>query len=214
MQSHAGFQFHGTLSDVVSSHPSFQHVVPGREMLQTISARCVCFLKIWRLQDEDGPAHSLVNFTMNGDCARFIENDRGRFFVFAITAQIEPFNFRIGKDVMVGVVHIRKLDRRADQDRQEVRRERDVLLRHLGRRFGVLLLGVKIALQINYRRRRIDWGHRNIVARRVALIEAAIERRLRQLNGAFNDCLSPNGSGSEADNENENRISVAHRYSV
>ena len=67
MQSHAGFQFHGTLPDVVSSHPSFKHVVPGREILQTISARCICFLKIGRLQDEDGAAHSLVNFTMNGN---------------------------------------------------------------------------------------------------------------------------------------------------
>ena len=215
MQGHAGFQFHGTLPDVVASHPSFQHVVPGGEVLQPISARCVCFLKMGRLQDENGAAHSFVNFTMNGDRPRLVEDDRGRFFVFAITAQIEPFCLRIGKNVVVGVVHIRELDRAADQDRQEIRRERDVLLRHLGRRFGTVgLLGTKIALQVDYRRRRVGWSHWNVVAGPVALIEAAVERRLRQLDGAFDNCLSANGSGRESESENDDRISVAHRYSV
>jgi hypothetical protein len=88
---------------------------------------------------------------MNGDCPRLFEDDRGRFFVFAITSQIEPFDFRIGKNVMVGVVHVRKIDRRADEDREKVRRKGDVLLRHPSRCFEtVVLLGAKIALQIDY----------------------------------------------------------------
>ena len=74
-------------------------------------------------------------------------------------------------------------------------------------------LRTKIALQINDRRRRIGGGHRNIVAGRVALVEAAIEGGLRQLDGAFDNYLSPNGFSSESDSEKENRISVAHRYS-
>src|SRR5450432_881230 len=184
-------------------------------MLETISARCVCFLKIGRLQDEDSAAHSLVNLTVNGDFPRLVENDRGRFFVFAITAQIEPFCLRIGKNVVVSVVHIRELDRAADQDRQEIWRERDVLLRHLGRCFGAVgLLGTKIALQVDYRCRRVGWSHWNIVGGPIALIEAAVERWLRQMDRSFNNCLSPNGFRSEAGSENENEISVPHRYSV
>src|SRR5437867_3173271 len=87
MKCHAGFQFHSALPDIVSRHPSFEQVAAGREMLQAISARCICFFEIGRLQDENGAAHSLVNFTMNGDCTRLVEDDRGRFFIFAITSQ-------------------------------------------------------------------------------------------------------------------------------
>lgn len=214
MQSHAGFQFHGTLPDVVASHPSFQQVVPGGEMLQAVAARCICLLKMRCFQDENGSAHSFVNFTMNGDHAGLIENNRGRFFVFAIAAQIEAFCFRIGKNVMVRLVHVRKIDGRADQNRQEVGRERDVLLRHQGGGFGIIIeLRTKIALQINDRGRRICRGHRNIVAGGVALVETAIKRRFRQLDSAFNNYLSPNGFSSKANNENEDRISAAHRYS-
>lgn len=86
MQSHAGFQFHGTLSDIVTSHPSFQHVATGREMFQTVSAGGVGFRKVRRLQDENGPAHSLVNLAVNGDRSRLVENDRGRFLVLPVTA--------------------------------------------------------------------------------------------------------------------------------
>src|SRR5205814_7571600 len=46
MQCHTGFQFHGTLPDIVSRDPSFEQVTPGREMLQAISARSVWLLKI------------------------------------------------------------------------------------------------------------------------------------------------------------------------
>ena len=52
MQSHAGFQFYRALSNIVASHPSFQQVLPGRKMLQAISARCVRFLKVGRLEDQ------------------------------------------------------------------------------------------------------------------------------------------------------------------
>jgi hypothetical protein len=34
------------------------------------------------------------------------------------------------------------------------------------------------------------------------------------LDDSFNNYLSLNGFGSEADSENENRIPAAHRYSV
>ena len=116
---------------------------------------------------------------------------------------------------MIGVVHVRKLDCRADQDREKVGREGDILLRHPGRGFRILVFRKpKIALQVNYRRRRIGRGHRNVVAGRVALVEAAIERWFRQLDGAFDNCLSANGSGRESESENDDRISVAHRYSV
>ena len=116
---------------------------------------------------------------------------------------------------MIGVVHVREIDRRADQDRQKVGRERDVFLRYLGQGLGaVCRLGTKIALQINDRRGRIGGGHRNVVAGRVTLVEAAVERGLRQLDGAFNNGLASNRSGRESESKNDDRISVAHRYSV
>src|SRR5438105_2421014 len=73
---------------------------------------------------------------------------------------------------------------------------------------------MKIAFQINHRCGRIGWGHRNVVVRRVTLIEPAIEGGFRQLDSALNNSLSLDGSSSEAENENQGRISAAHRYSL
>ena len=112
-----------------------------------------------------------MNFAMNGDRSGLIENDRGRLFVFTKTAQIKSLGFRVGKDVVVGVVHVREIDRCANEHREEVGRERDVLLRHLsGCLWSVVRVGAKIALQINYRCRWIDRRQRDVVACRVALI--------------------------------------------
>ncbi len=141
-----GFNSTGRSRTSSPATQAFSTVLAGREVLETISARCVGFMKIRRLQDENRAAHSLVDFAMDGDRSRFIENDGGGLFVFPKTAEVESFGFRIGKDVVVGVVHIRKIDRCSDENRQEIGRECDIFLRYLGRRFGgVVRLRSKIA---------------------------------------------------------------------
>src|SRR5205085_5848226 len=161
-----------------------------------------------------GAAHSLVNLAMNGDRSRFIENDCGRLFVLAIPTEVETLRFRIGKDVVISVVHVRELHRCPDQDRQQVRRERDVLLRYLSRRLGGTGLGgTKITFQINYRCRRIGPGQRHVRAGVVTLIKAAIVRRFRQLDAAFNNYLGLHGTNRETDRQKENGACVAQSSS-
>src|SRR5437764_13675960 len=65
MQSHAGFQFHGTLPHVVTGHPGFQHIIAGRKMFQPVSAGGISFFKVGRLEDENRAADSLVNLAVN-----------------------------------------------------------------------------------------------------------------------------------------------------
>ena len=127
-------QFYRTLANIVASHPRLQQVIAGRKVIETISARCIGLHKVGCLEDQDRAAHSLVNFAMDDDHTGLVEDDRSRLFVFAESAQIKSLGFRVGKDVVIGVVHVREVDRCADEHRKEVGRERDVLLRHFERR--------------------------------------------------------------------------------
>src|SRR4051812_29671853 len=90
MQCHAGFQFHGTLPDVVASDPRLQDVASGGKMFQTVFSGGVGLLKIRGLQNENSPAHSFVNFAVNRDRAGFVEDYGGRLFLLAISAKVEP----------------------------------------------------------------------------------------------------------------------------
>lgn len=114
---------------------------------------------------------------------------------------------------MIRLIHVRELDGAPNEDRQKIGRKRDVLLRNLGGRFGGTGLRPKIALEINHGRRRIRGGDCDIGARRVALVQTAVGRRLWQCDGALNNYLGPNGPSSETDSQNEEGEAVAHRSS-
>src|SRR6202022_23578 len=99
----------------------FEAIVPGRIRL----------LKIRRLQNQNDAAHAIVDFTMNRDYARLVEDDCARFFLLAKAAQVETLRFRIGKNIVISVVHVGKLDGGTDAYGNKIGREGDILLRHL-----------------------------------------------------------------------------------
>ena len=72
-QTRAGFQFHGTLPDIVAGHPCFQDVIAHRQIFQTIAARRVGLLEKRSIEDENRTPHGVVNVTMDRHHPRLIE---------------------------------------------------------------------------------------------------------------------------------------------
>ena len=85
-------------------------------MFQTIVTGRICFLEVRRFQNQNRAAHAVVNLAMHGDHAGFIENNGRRLFLLTVATKIESLRFRIGEDIVIGVVEIRKNHGPADVD--------------------------------------------------------------------------------------------------
>ena len=185
-QTRAGFQFYGTLPDIVPGHPCFEDVIAHRQIFQTIASCGVGLLEERSVEDENGAPHRVVNVAMDRHHAWFIENYRDRFLAFSVATQIESFGLRVRKNVVIGVVHIWEINDTADKDGHKIRRKSHVLLRHPPRRSGRdVSLRAEIPFQVDHCRRRIGRRHGNVRPRRVSLIEGIDGGRLRQLDRAF-----------------------------
>src|SRR4030095_11948960 len=103
-------------TDVAIGDPGFERVAAYWQMLESVTTLCVGLDEEWCVQNEDGAAHPIMNVAMHGHGSGFIEHDRARFFVFSITAEVEPFRFRIREDVVIHVIQVGELDRRAPQN--------------------------------------------------------------------------------------------------
>ena len=123
---------------------------------------------------------------MHRDDAGFVEHDRAGFFLFPVTTEIESSRFRIGKNVVVSLVQIWKLDRAAGMDGNQIGREQHVFLRHLR---DVIRLGFRVrrevAFEINDRCRRIARRQRRFNIRSIALVQSAFDGRRRQVDHAL-----------------------------
>src|SRR6476620_8593417 len=122
-------------------------------MIEVVMPFAVCLLKIRRLQDENCPAHLLVDLAVGRDHSRLIEQNRSWLLVFPVASEVEPLRFRVGENVVISVVEIRKLYSRAYLNSQETGSEADILLRHSDQ-FRIDL-GREDALQINDGCRRL-----------------------------------------------------------
>ena len=78
-------------------------------------------------EHEDERAHVRMDVAEDADDARAIEPDRLRV-PDRVASEVERLGLRERKDVVVGVIAVRKIDRRAGHDRQHVRHERLVAL--------------------------------------------------------------------------------------
>jgi len=202
------------LANVVTRYPGFQHVFARRQIFEPIISVRVGFLKVRTLENENRSAHPVVDLTVNRDGAWFAENDAGWFFLFSIPAEVETFRFRIGKYIVISVVHVGKLDRRTDQNRKQVRREGDIFLRHESAGFsGSVKLSTEITFEINDRRGRVDGRHRDFRASCVPLAERVFVGGLGQLNRAFDYVLAIGGSRGQSQCEQSDG-GLARHYSA
>src|SRR4030095_1003379 len=93
-----------------------------------------CHDEIRSVQNQDQPAHVFVNVAAQRNQTRFFEHlCRYGTFLRAITAEVESFDRRIGKDVVISVVEIRKFNSGSNSDRKKRWNERQILLRDLFR---------------------------------------------------------------------------------
>ena len=161
-------------------------------------------LEIWRFQHENNSAHAIVNFAVHRDHAGLIENDRGWFFVLAIATEIEALRFRIRKHIVVGVVHVWEIDGSTNAHGDEIGRERDIFLRHLGRRVGARFAGrTEGAFEINNCRGRIarrEWGFDGAL---ITLIDRSFHLWLGQLDKTFNGGVGFGGGDASSDGETD-----------
>src|SRR6202035_134854 len=100
----------GAFANVVLANPRLQGVATRRQVLHPITTSGVAFFEIWGFQYQNGSAHPVVNFAMNGDGAGLIENYRGRLFVLSIPAEIKPLQLRVRENVVIGVIEVRKVN--------------------------------------------------------------------------------------------------------
>ena len=136
------------------------------------------------VEDEDDGAHVLVDVAAKRDHSGDVEDLRGHGpLVRAVAAEVEALRRRIGEDIVVGVVEIRKLHAGADLDREEHRHEVQVLLGHGRGRGG--RRPRKRALEVDDGDRRVRRKDPPVGDDPVALVHDGRVERLRQLHRAF-----------------------------
>ena len=132
MEDSACGQHYRLGTDIFFIDPCFQDVLPCWQMPKTIEALRIGLLKIRIFQDKDRPAHCAVDFTMQRHDTRLIEENHSRVFIFAVATEVEAFRLRVRKDVVIGIIEIRKLDRGPDLNGQNSWTKIEIFLRHLG----------------------------------------------------------------------------------
>src|ERR1700738_5247535 len=91
----AALKVDSSLANIGLVHPRLEDELARRQVFQPVTAAQVRFLKIRGFKNENCAPHPVVNFTMHTDDTGLIENHGCGFFVFAVTAEVESFGFRV-----------------------------------------------------------------------------------------------------------------------
>ena len=76
----------------------------GRQMVQLEPTGRVGLLEVRCFQNENRPAHSVMNLAMHGHKAGLVEHNGAGPFISAVAPEIEALRSRIGEDVVVSIV--------------------------------------------------------------------------------------------------------------
>ena len=109
--------------------PRHDGVGPGRHAVEPVAAVVVGDREVMVREDEDECTHVRVDVAEDPDDAGVIEPDRLRA-AGGVAPEVERGRLRVREHVVVGLIVVGEVDRRAGHDREDVRHERLVRLVH------------------------------------------------------------------------------------
>src|SRR5215472_13779702 len=151
------------------------------------------------VQHQDQSAHVLVYVAPQRHESRIIENDRrDRPFLRTITAKIKSLGWRIGKNIVIRVIEIWKLNPGSHFYRQKRWNKRQIFLRNLFR--WQRRWSREVAIEINHGEWRLGgedsgFGH-DLVAFRLD----RCRMRFRKLNASLNSRARKKRNGNDRKN--------------
>jgi len=204
VERRAALQLDRPLARRPAVDPGFERVTPGGKTAEPKVAVIAGRDKVRRVEHENEAAHVFVNVATQSDESRDIE-DLGWdwLFVGPVTAEIETFRGRVGKDIVIGVVVVWKFHARADAHRQERRDEREIFLRDLFRsRRGLFQ---KRTFEINDGQRRTRRQYPAFGHDLVAFVYDRRRMRFRQLHAPLDHNLRESDRRERAQNGERNK---------